>query len=333
MRYTAHGHNLNFYVGWASLAHLPHYNMVEKTKGEDKMMFTKTIMISLSLLYFLFPMNGMTNPIIFLNTDRAILPGVHVRDETVVQVEMPQKGNFDKKGQLYRLPNSILKKMREKMKGDGWGEYGDKGDKIEIFSNHFFNLENNKLLLLLGISDYLCYSNKFIPVTVDYQGKWEEGKFISGEPTWLVKAPDNALWLNSQWQIEGTYPSLYYSKDGTQWQEITLPETRVDCCFEWLTQICFNKPQVRLTFSGSKKTAYWVANIPDILKPIPKWHQLNHVDKDIENDCSFVSVTKGNWIRTEAENTQEIRFQLKQNDHILTVIIPKFIPIPVIPIP
>jgi hypothetical protein len=308
--------------------------MIEKTNSSgDKVMFIKTLMMLLSLLCFGLPVQSISGERhdksgYLSETDKTMVPGVNVMDETVVQVEMPQKRNFDRR--FSRLPNTILKKITEKMKEGGWGGCGDKGDKIEIFSNHFFNLENNKLLLLLGISDYLCDFNTFIPVTVDYQGKWEEGRFISGEPTWLVKGSDNALWLNSQWQIEGTYPSLYHSKDGTQWQEVTLPENRnVDCCFEWLTQICFDKQQIRLKFYGdyTNKTAYWVAGMPDILKPIPKWHQVTHVEQNTENECSFVPVTKGNWIRTESENTPEIRFQLTQNDHTLTVIIPKLIPV------
>ncbi len=261
-------------------------------------------------------------------TGKAMVPGVNVGAGTVFQVEMPQKENVDKRGRVYRLPNTILKQLTDNMKEGDWGGCGDKGESIEIFSNHFFNLENNKLLLLLGISDYLCSSNTFMPVMVDYHGKWEYGRFIDGEPTLLVKGSDNALWLNSQWQIEGTYPSLYRSTDGIQWQEVALPENRnVDCCVEWLTQICFDKQRIRLKFDGdsTNKTEYWVTERLHVLKSIPKWHQLNHVDKEIEPECLFVPVTKGNWIRQASENTAEIRFQLKQNDHVLTVIIPKWI--------
>ena len=293
-------------------------------------MSTKIIIISLSLLCLGLPVQSFSGERhdksgYSSETGKAMVPGVNVGDETVVQVEMPQKGNFDRR--VYRLPNTILKKITDKMKGGDWG-CGENGDKIEIFSNHFFNLDNNKLLLLLGISEYLCGSNTFIPVTVDYHGKWEYGRFIEGEPTLLVKGSDNALWLNSQWQIEGTYPSLYRSTDGIEWQEVTLPENRnVDCCFEWLTQICFAGQRIRLKFYGdyTNKTEYWVAYVHDILKPIVKWHQLNHVDKHFEKECFFVPVTKGNWIRTESENTAEIRFQLKHNRHVLTVIIPKWI--------
>ena len=168
-----------------------------RTKGDKtKTMFTKIMIISLSVLCLWLPVQSIAGELPHKSgdlptTDKTMVSYVTVGNETIV---LPQKENdVDKRRQVYRLPNTIIKQIIEQMKKAHWGGCGDTEDKIAIFSNHFFNLETQQLLLLLGISDYFCGSNTFIPVTVNERGKWEYGKIISGEPTLLVKGSDNAV--------------------------------------------------------------------------------------------------------------------------------------------
>lgn len=224
---------------------------------------------------------------------------------------------------VYQLPDYILEKIKKRLKDSN--RVCD--NQSEIFSDRFYELENQKLLVFLGISDYLCtLSNSFIAVVVDCSGKWECSGFISGAPNLLIKGPDNALWLTSQWQIEATYPALYRSADGIKWKEVVLPEDRdVDCCFEWLSGICFYNRKIILNFHGdtSKKTKYWTACIHDILNPKPIWHEIDKVDKSIKERCSSIHAAKGKWVRTPSENGLQFLFQLKANQKNITIIIPK----------
>ena len=66
-----------------------------------------------------------------------------------------------------RMPDSILREVDRAAQGGNFS-----CDKRTLFSRDFFQLHGRRLLLLIGIPDYLCASNSFMPVIVDEQGRW-----------------------------------------------------------------------------------------------------------------------------------------------------------------
>lgn len=122
----------------------------------------------------------------------------------------------------------------------------------EIVDITYQERENHDLLVFMHLPDYLCTrSNSVIPVIVSPEGRWTWGNRLSGLPSLCVEDKDRVLWLITQWAVEGSYPELYRSSDGITWTSIPLPENRqVDCCFEFVREICFYRDRVRLRFEG-----------------------------------------------------------------------------------
>jgi len=199
-------------------------------------------------------------------------------------------------------------------------------DKKELFSRHFFELADGRLLILAGIPDYLCASNSFMPVTVDDRGQWLAGPILPGAPSWIVSGPDNALWLAAQWQVEGTFPALYRSTNGVDWKEIKLPENRdVDCCFERLERICFQQKVVHLEFTGATggKTAYWETGLGGIAGSGPVWKRTARAaDGDPQAPCPFDLLGPGSWSRKEADRSGGIVFKKNARQTKISVLIP-----------
>jgi len=218
--------------------------------------------------------------------------------------------NREVETRVYTMPDSIVQEIGRAAQGGNFS-----CAKKTLFSRDFFELGDDRLLILLGIPDYLCASNSFMPVTVDDQGQWLAGRPMPGAPSWLVRGADDALWLAAQWQVEGTFPALYRSLDGVDWQEIKLPEDRnVDCCFERLTRICFHPGAVRLKFEGDAAgaEASWEAGLDglDAPGPGPVWKPVAaaHEGAD-ESSCPFVPLGHGSWVRMEAEQSKWIYFK------------------------
>ena len=117
---------------------------------------------------------------------------------------------------------------------------------------------------------------------------------------------------------------MYRSSDGIiNWQEITLPEDRnVDCCVEWLTEVCFYDQHIRLKFHGDENntTKYWQANTQDTLNSTPEWRKLS-TNEIKEASCTFVPTTTGDWVRKIQKQTREVIFQ--RNDLETMIVIPQ----------
>ncbi len=252
---------------------------------------------------------------------------------------------FSPKETTYSIPNSILQEI-DRAVDDG----NFSCDKKALFSRNFFSLNDERLLILIGIPDYLCASNSFMPVVVDDQGKWLAGAIMPGAPSWIVLGPDRALWLVAQWQIEGTFPALYRSLNGVDWQEITLPEDReVDCCFERLERICFHQRTMRLEFASAEtgKTACWQAEVSGLagggrLAPQRRgriapqrrgriapqrrglvWQKIAaEQDGNRETPCPLVPLGQGSWTREESSRSGWIIFKKSSRHSKIAVVIP-----------
>jgi hypothetical protein len=225
------------------------------------------------------------------------------------------------KENTFRMPGSLLQVIRQAVRNGNFS-----CDKKVLSSRDFFELPDGRLLILVGIPDYLCASNSFMPVIVDSRGRWLAGPILPGAPSLLALAPDNSLWLAAQWQIEGTFPALYRSTNGADWTEIKLPENRgVDCCFERLERICFHRGAIRLKFAGSVagKTAYWEADLDRREGIAPVWKAIANAGDDAsEIPCSSVALDHGSWIRKGPERSGEIIFQKSERHYKISVAIP-----------
>jgi len=219
------------------------------------------------------------------------------------------------------MPGSILQVIKQAARDGNFS-----CNKRVLSSLDFFELADGRLLILVGIPDYLCASNSFMPVTVDDKGQWLAGPILPGAPSWIVPGPDNALWLAAQWQVEGTFPALYRSLNGVDWQEIKLPENRdVDYCFEKLERICFHQEVMRLKFASAAtgKTACWEAAAVGIAGAGPAWKRIGDaLDDDPKIPCISVPLGRGSWIREEADRSGGIVFKKNGRHYKISVVIP-----------
>lgn len=234
---------------------------------------------------------------------------------------VPNSGTAELKERVYRIPSSLLQHIRKAVQ-----DSNSPCNRKLLFSRDFFELNDKRLLILVGIPDYLCNSNSFMPVSVDDQGDWRSGAVVPGAPSWLVLGPDNALWLATQWQVEGTFPALYRSLDGLDWREIKLPENRdVDCCFERLERICFHQGIVRLKFASAvtAKKASWEAEVEGIADALPAWRKTGSAPEgDREHPCPFVPTRQGPWARRIAPRSGGVVFEKKDPYSKIAVVIP-----------
>lgn len=236
---------------------------------------------------------------------------------------------IEPKERTYNMPGSLLQNIDQAIQDGNFS-----CAKKVLFSRNYFELNDKRLLILLGIPDYLCASNSFLPVTVDDQGNWLAGPILPGAPSLVVPGPDNALWLAAQWQVEGTFPALYRSLDGVNWKEIKLPGNRdVDCCFERLDWICFRQGAIRLKFASDAtgKTACWEAGLDELAGSIgagrdgpgPVWKRTAIAsDGEHETPCPSVPLGQGSWIRNESDRSGGIIFKRNDRRSNLSVIIP-----------
>lgn len=240
----------------------------------------------------------------------------------VCQSCWPNNEATERQERIYSVPGSILQKIKQTIQDSNFS-----CEKKVLFSRHFFELADTRLLILIGIPDYLCASNSFLPATVDDQGQWQAGAIMPGEPSLMVVGPDKALWLVTQWQIEGTFPALYRSLNGVDWQEIKLPENRdVDCCFERLNRICFQRGTIRLKFASAvtAKTACWETEVAGLAGIGPVWKQISNTrDSDMAAPCPFVPLGQGAWIRKESDRASGIIFKKNNRHSEISVVIPK----------
>lgn len=205
---------------------------------------------------------------------------------------------------VYQMPAALVNRLKAETAQRQRGECEQK--QREFGSHQFYALNNAKLLLLIGLPDYFCNASSFMPVTIDKLGHWETGAVLENYPTFLLTDSRQQLWLTSHWEIEGVYPVLQHSIDGVNWQEVSLPKERhIDCCFQYLKQVCLNNSQIQLKFTGIDDTPveYWATGVTDSLKSAPDWK------KTSPQPCQATAITTGDWQRKTSANGTGISFE------------------------
>ncbi|MDM8515680.1 hypothetical protein QUF76_05730 [Desulfobacterales bacterium HSG16] len=160
------------------------------------------------------------------------------------------KNNKAETGSISYMPSELAAFFKKEIYQDR--DDCENDEKALLINNEYYEIFDNSLLLFSGLPDYLCSSSRsFIPVCISKEGKWKWGKRIDGFPSVLFQDQEHTLWLITQSTVEASYPSLYTSKNGVNWTEIPLPENRnVDCCFEFVREICFQNNEIRVRFES-----------------------------------------------------------------------------------
>lgn len=154
--------------------------------------------------------------------------------------------------QVIHVPNELVEFLTREIYDEHWEAQCGNRKHAPLFSREYYEIAPHNLLFFVGLPDYLCdSSNSFVPIVVDVDGNVTWGERMYGEPALVVQDQQQRLWLVTQWAVEASYPLLYRSENGIKWTEIPLPEERdVDCCFEYLNEICFQDEEMRVRFTG-----------------------------------------------------------------------------------
>jgi hypothetical protein len=218
---------------------------------------------------------------------------------------------------VYSLPQSLQRQLKVATEQRQRGECEQKP---ASFNNTFYAL-GDKLLLFIGLPDYFCYSRSFMPITVDSKGRWQAGDVIESMPTSLHIDTTQQLWLISHWEVEAIVPFLHHSTDGVHWQEIKLPQTKIDCCFVSLKQICITPPQLELKLAGVDDTQVenWSTSLTDSLQSTPNWQPSNQASKQ----CQTTPLTSGDWQQKISPNGKNI--WLESATHHRKIILPRWL--------
>ncbi len=219
------------------------------------------------------------------------------------------------------LQSELIAVLRSELAATDWVQGCGTRKGAHLTSDRYYEIDSHRLLILAGLPDYLCdSSNSFVPVVLTSDGKLDWGKRLAGSPSFLVRDPECRLWLVSQWMIEGTYPLLFRSENGLDWEEIQLPEKReLDCCFEYLGEVRFHHDEVWLGFHGQSDTlVYWSAPADGILHQ-PAWKRI--VQENAVRPGPRTVVTPGNWSRQEDSSQVEFYNSFAR----LTIIFPKWL--------
>lgn len=165
----------------------------------------------------------------------------------------------------------------------------------------FFTLKNSSLI-------------RYVPIVVNNNGYWKVGSAFDGEPQKIINDDQGGYWMYLQSFNAGTSPSLYYSRDGTSWDYIALPEKRQrGSTIEEIQKICYQDNKLLITlyteiFIPKNKIVIssWKAEPKKLLEiqrrmmekrvlPVV-WHQVeNEAVKKL--DCQLGIITNNNlWV-------------------------------------
>lgn len=190
-------------------------------------------------------------------------------------------------------PADLLAQMRKAVlagvcDAEAWTQPGP------LSADLFTALPDGRLLLFAQIPDYLCRSsNQAFPIAIDAKGRWTWGAPLPGSATLLARRPGGSLLAVTQWQIEGTYPALFESKDGLTWRELPLPKVRATQAPDEIADVlCVAEGELRLQLASesSEKRQAWARSAAS-----GAWRELEKVV------CPKAPDLSGGWKRTATE--------------------------------
>lgn len=220
------------------------------------------------------------------------------------------------------MPNSIQTKLCTKLSEKGCSS------EEQLKVSNSFKLDNDRLLLFFYLykpNDMYRHGYVNIPAIVDIKGKWTIiNTHMDAEIQEVGRDPQGGIWVRTLWMIEGVFPTLYYSKDGTEWKTISFPSNRnVNNAFEDL-QICFLEKEIQLTFKsmgGDEIVKAWKTNYADAITKTPYWKRVPKADL-CQQACFKTSAYNNAWENKGIQPNLDLVFEHKYKP--LKVIIPKY---------
>lgn len=203
----------------------------------------------------------------------------------------------------------------------------------------FYTLPSGDLLILVALPDYRCDSNSFVPVRFALDGTWSIGQRIEGQASFFMAANMNDLWLLSHWVIEGVSPLLHHSQNGTDWQQLDLPNSKlIDCCFVHVSKFCVSQQNIAVSYEAGEfaPQGYWTKSFnEDKWQPV-KPETLNAFSEfKHKSTCTIASngaeeiakkQTDGSvsWQRYTPNDLSQTGFVLKKHNGEIRLLLPNF---------
>lgn len=220
------------------------------------------------------------------------------------------------------MPNSIQTQLCNKLSEKGCSTQ----EQLKV--SNTFKLDNDRLLLFFYLykpDEMYQHGYVNIPAIVDTQGKWTIiNTHIDAEIQEIGRDPYGGIWVRTLWMIEGVSPTLYYSKNGTQWREISLPKNRrVNNAFEDL-RVCFLEKEIQLTFnsiSGDEIVKAWKTSYSNAITKKPQWKRVPKGDL-CQQTCFKTSAYNNAWQNRGQQQNLERLFVHKYKP--LKLSIPKY---------
>ena len=211
-----------------------------------------------------------------------------------------------------KMPENIRKKLCYELSG------GECSLEQELHYGGHGELANGKLLLFFYLYDkQTMYKHGYAntPVIVDTKGKWKIIRSsLRAEIREIAQDPNGGIWVRTLWMIEGLFPSLYYTKNGVKWQEITFPQNQeVISSFKDL-RICLLGNEVELTFHSMDDKPFiktWETSYADAVTPNPKWKEVNTENRS-KSACRTPANYKSVWKFQQNRETFDTLFTHKE---------------------
>jgi len=212
---------------------------------------------------------------------------------------------------IFSIPDVMKKEFCQQLAYDT--NCCDKNATLD-YAGHFM-MKSGDLLLFMRLNEHdteaPLYPTSTLFLMVDKNGKFikTKGENNVSEVIESVHQDSNGeIWIVAHWQIEGVYPIVLHSHDGSVWKAILLPENRkVNCCFERLDKLCFQENSIALTFTDldNEVVKSWKSTYQSAISSNPTWESVVTVPTNCLKETNSTA-----WSIKKSENT--ITFTHKQ---------------------
>jgi len=194
-----------------------------------------------------------------------------------------------------------------------------------LVTNKDFKLDNNRLLIFFHIynpnAPLYRHGIQNAIVLFDIDGNFQVIGTLSGSIDFIKRSPKGGIWVSHPWNIEGTTPSISYTRKGEKWSKIVLPPNRFKLSIEWV-DICLRWMDIALKISSDNIVSYWKAPYFKAIRANPKWIEIDKYEYNSMR-CLSADAFNNNWQKVDTQNT--LIFSNNKNSNKL--IIPKKIPL------
>ncbi len=163
--------------------------------------------------------------------------------------------------QKLELPLQITSELRQLYLNTA---FPCEGDSPANLKNAFY--ANDELVLFFTVPNYLCNEHALVTARVDQQNQWHLGGAFEGAVSRIIPYQQGLIML-VHWEIEGSFPAIYFSERDLQWHALSLPEKRKkDCCFDAIEQLAIESNRIKVKFFESEEapSTSWQASVTNL---------------------------------------------------------------------